>query len=133
MNSKSRMEAPLSKRLSHLPCVRALMKSSCRVRLTIGVRWTIGKMGRSWMPLSFDELAELAQTLNIDFPFEREVVKRMSDTLSHPLADRINNLEAPQFVNRGVTIPDSAKSGAIQALADGKTHYTNRPGIIPSA
>lgn len=55
----------------------------------------------------------------------------MTDNLSRPLADRITDLEMPQFTSSDVTIPASAKDGAIQALADGKTHYTNRPGIVP--
>jgi aspartate/methionine/tyrosine aminotransferase len=55
----------------------------------------------------------------------------MSDTLSRPLADRVGKLELPQFTPVDVTFPQSAKDGAIQALADGKTHYTNRPGIVP--
>ena len=55
----------------------------------------------------------------------------MSDTLSRPLADRVGKLELPQFTPIDVTFPQSAKDGAIQALADGKTHYTNRPGIVP--
>ncbi len=55
----------------------------------------------------------------------------MSDTLSRPLADRVSKLELPQFIPLEVEFPQSAKNGAIQALADGKTHYTNRPGIVP--
>ncbi len=55
----------------------------------------------------------------------------MSETLSRPLADRVSKLELPQFTPIEVTVPQSAKDGAIQALADGKTHYTNRPGIVP--
>ena len=55
----------------------------------------------------------------------------MSDTLSRPLADRVGKLELPQFMAVDVMFPQSAKDGAIQALADGKTHYTNRPGIVP--
>jgi aspartate/methionine/tyrosine aminotransferase len=55
----------------------------------------------------------------------------MSDTLSRPIADRVGKLEFPQFVPVDVDVPQSAQNGAIQALADGKTHYTNRPGIVP--
>ncbi len=55
----------------------------------------------------------------------------MTDTLSHPLADRVSKLELPTFTPVDYEIPQSAKDGAIQALADGKTHYTNRPGIVP--
>jgi len=55
----------------------------------------------------------------------------MSDTLSRPLADRVVKLELPQFTPNEVNFPQSAKDGAIQALEDGKTHYTNRPGIVP--
>lgn len=55
----------------------------------------------------------------------------MTDKLSRPLADRISKLELPDFTPTEVDIPQSAKDGAIQALADGKTHYTNRPGIVP--
>lgn len=55
----------------------------------------------------------------------------MSNTLSRPLADRVSKLEFPVFTLIDVDVPQSAKDGAIQALADGKTHYTNRPGIVP--
>lgn len=55
----------------------------------------------------------------------------MSESLSRPLADRLANLEMPTFSPRDYEIPASAKEGAIQALADGKTHYTDRPGIAP--
>lgn len=55
----------------------------------------------------------------------------MTDTLSRPLADRVSKLEMPQFTSVEVNVPQSAQDGAIQALADGKTHYTNRPGIVP--
>lgn len=55
----------------------------------------------------------------------------MSESLSRPLADRVANLDMPDFTPRDYEIPQSAKNGAIQALAEGKTHYTNRPGIVP--
>lgn len=55
----------------------------------------------------------------------------MTDTLSRPLADRVSKLDMPTFTPTDYEIPQSAKDGAIQALADGKTHYTNRPGIVP--
>lgn len=55
----------------------------------------------------------------------------MTETLSRPLADRVGKLDLPQFTPTEVDIPQSAQDGAIQALADGKTHYTNRPGIVP--
>lgn len=55
----------------------------------------------------------------------------MSDSLSRPLADRVAKLDLPHFTPVSVDVPQSAKDGAIQALADGKTHYTDRPGIAP--
>jgi len=55
----------------------------------------------------------------------------MTDNLSRPLAERVAKLELPQFTPIEVDVPQSAKEGAIQALADGKTHYTDRPGIVP--
>jgi len=55
----------------------------------------------------------------------------MSEKLSRPLADRVSKLEMPTFTPVEYEISQSAKDGAIQALADGKTHYTNRPGIVP--
>jgi len=56
----------------------------------------------------------------------------MTDILSRPLADRVSKLDLPKsFDPETVAIPQSAQDGAIQALADGKTHYTNRPGIVP--
>ncbi|MGJ3238659.1 MAG: hypothetical protein ACFE0Q_08140 [Anaerolineae bacterium] len=55
----------------------------------------------------------------------------MSDTLSQPLADRIAKLELKQDRLMESDTPTTAQQGAIQALADGKTHYTDRPGIAP--
>lgn len=55
----------------------------------------------------------------------------MSDTLSQPLAERVEALvEAPPPASPTST-PDAAREAAIQALDDGKTHYTTRPGIVP--
>lgn len=55
----------------------------------------------------------------------------MTDTLSRPLADRVGKLEMPQFISVEADVPQAAQDAAIQALADGKTHYTDRPGIVP--
>ncbi|MGB1287969.1 MAG: hypothetical protein ACPG7F_15635 [Aggregatilineales bacterium] len=55
----------------------------------------------------------------------------MTDTLSRPLATRLEKLEMPQFTPRKTHIPSPAKAAAIVALEEGKTHYTNRPGIVP--
>lgn len=55
----------------------------------------------------------------------------MSTTLSRPLADRISRLKSVALPPEQKQIPSGAVDGAIQALADGKTHYTTRPGIVP--
>lgn len=55
----------------------------------------------------------------------------MSDALSRPLAKRVSKLKDALAPPAQKTIPSGAVDGAIQALADGKTHYTIRPGIVP--
>lgn len=55
----------------------------------------------------------------------------MTDTLSRPLAERVSRLKAVSDPAAQKPIPSGAVDGAIQALADGKTHYTTRPGIVP--
>ncbi|MGB7339734.1 MAG: hypothetical protein WBC91_12645 [Phototrophicaceae bacterium] len=55
----------------------------------------------------------------------------MTDTLSRPLAERVSQLKAVSAPAEQKPIPSGAVAGAIQALADGKTHYTTRPGIVP--
>lgn len=51
-------------------------------------------------------------------------------TLARPLAARIANL--PEVVERtdSPPIPEGVIEAAIQALNEGKTHYTDRPGIL---
>ncbi|MEL6269684.1 MAG: hypothetical protein AAGK74_06720 [Chloroflexota bacterium] len=55
----------------------------------------------------------------------------MSETLARPLADRLGSLPIPRDPHEGTATPQSAVAGAVQALDDGKTKYTNRPGIVP--
>ena len=55
----------------------------------------------------------------------------MTDKLSRPLAQRIAQLKAVSAPVEQKPIPPGAVAAAIQALADGKTHYTTRPGIVP--
>ena len=51
-------------------------------------------------------------------------------TLTRPLAGRVDGLTTRDYPTGDAT-PAGAVSGAVQALDDGKTKYTNRPGIIP--
>jgi aspartate/methionine/tyrosine aminotransferase len=52
-------------------------------------------------------------------------------TLSRPLAARVTDLPAPRELEPGSPIPQAVIKAGIQALADGKTKYTDRPGIFP--
>ncbi|MEZ4671416.1 MAG: hypothetical protein R3E39_26230 [Anaerolineae bacterium] len=51
-------------------------------------------------------------------------------TLTRPLAERVAGL--PEVVEHtdSPAIPQAVIDAAVQALADGKTHYTDRPGIL---
>lgn len=55
----------------------------------------------------------------------------MTDTLSRPLAARINLLPDPITDDYDPEIPPEVIEAAVRALAEGKTHYTDRPGILP--
>lgn len=55
----------------------------------------------------------------------------MTETLSRPLAARISQLKAVAEAPKSQIISFGAVQGAIDALEDGKTHYTTRPGIVP--
>ena len=57
----------------------------------------------------------------------------MSDTLARPLADRVTSLPRVPSNLPAITheLPKAVIDAATQALADGKTHYTDRPGILP--
>ncbi len=52
-------------------------------------------------------------------------------TLSRKLADRIDGLPDVIDEDDNPEISQSVIDAAIQALEDGKTHYTDRPGILP--
>jgi arginine:pyruvate transaminase len=52
-------------------------------------------------------------------------------TLSRPLAARTANLPAPREFSAGPATPSPVAAAAIDALEAGKTHYTDRPGILP--
>ncbi len=51
-------------------------------------------------------------------------------TLTRPLAARIANLPDVMERTDSPPIPEGVIDAAIQALKDGKTHYTDRPGIL---
>ena len=53
------------------------------------------------------------------------------EQLSRPLADRVATLPDVVDRNDNPPTPEAVQTAAIQALADGKTHYTDRPGILP--
>ena len=57
----------------------------------------------------------------------------MSNTLTRPLADRVAKLPSIPSTLPAIAheLPKAVIDAAIQALADGKTHYTDRPGILP--
>jgi aspartate/methionine/tyrosine aminotransferase len=54
----------------------------------------------------------------------------MTDKLARPLAERVAGLSAPNEPGEGPAAPQSLLNGAIAALDEGKTKYTDRPGII---
>lgn len=58
-------------------------------------------------------------------------MKNTPTTLTRPLATRINDL--PDVVDQATEaqVPQAVIDLAIKALDDGKTHYTDRPGILP--
>ena len=52
-------------------------------------------------------------------------------TLSRPLATRVAGLPGPIEQSAGPDLPPAAIEAACEALDAGKTHYTDRPGILP--
>ncbi|MBA3867882.1 MAG: hypothetical protein H0X30_01880 [Anaerolineae bacterium] len=54
----------------------------------------------------------------------------ISQTLTRPLAARIAALPEVVEHTHNPPIPEGVIEAAIQALKDGKTHYTDRPGIL---
>ncbi len=52
-------------------------------------------------------------------------------TLSRPLAARVAGLPDPPEARPGLPVPQAVIDAAVEALAAGKTHYTDRPGILP--
>ncbi len=51
--------------------------------------------------------------------------------LARPLAGRVANLPAPDDTVIRADVPERVAKAAVQAMADGHTHYTDRPGILP--
>lgn len=55
-----------------------------------------------------------------------------AETLSRPLSDRVADLPVtPTLDDTPKALPQAVIDAAVQAFADGKTHYTDRPGIKP--
>ncbi len=52
-------------------------------------------------------------------------------TLAHPLANRVSQLPSVAAPTQSGNAPSSALIEAEKALSAGKTHYTDRPGILP--
>ncbi|GIV81121.1 MAG: hypothetical protein KatS3mg051_0475 [Anaerolineae bacterium] len=52
-------------------------------------------------------------------------------TLARPLAARVEGLPAPAALPPGPPLPAAVLEAACAALDAGKTHYTDRPGILP--
>lgn len=53
-------------------------------------------------------------------------------TLTRPLADRIVGLpDTPELADSPEAPPQAVIEAAIKALDEGRTHYTDRPGILP--
>ena len=52
-------------------------------------------------------------------------------TLSRPLAARVTGLPEPAVFPPGSPVSQAVIDAAVEALAAGKTHYTDRPGILP--
>ncbi len=56
----------------------------------------------------------------------------MTPTLSHPLARRVAAIPAPaETPITAPVVPERVIQAAVDALARGETHYTDRPGILP--
>lgn len=53
------------------------------------------------------------------------------DTLSRPLSNRLADLPDAFERDDNPDLPQAVIDAAVKALADGKTHYTDRPGILP--
>ena len=56
-----------------------------------------------------------------------------SQTLSRPLAARVAGLPKPADELESAEVPDAVIRAAVQAMEEGHTHYTDRPGILASA
>ena len=52
------------------------------------------------------------------------------ETLARPLATRVAGLPEAAVMPAGAPIPDAVIAAAVAALEQGKTHYTDRPGIL---
>lgn len=52
-------------------------------------------------------------------------------SLSRPLARRVHGLPEPSLMMPGPDLPSAVIEAGIAALDAGKTHYTDRPGILP--
>lgn len=53
-------------------------------------------------------------------------------TLTRPLADRVAALpDTPELADSPEAPPQAVIDAAIKALDEGRTHYTDRPGILP--
>lgn len=52
-------------------------------------------------------------------------------TLARPLAQRVAGLPEPASLPPGPDLPAPVIEAGVAALAAGKTHYTDRPGILP--
>jgi aspartate/methionine/tyrosine aminotransferase len=52
-------------------------------------------------------------------------------TLARPLAARVSDLPEPIHHTDNPTLPEAVIARAVQAMHDGHTHYTDRPGILP--
>lgn len=51
--------------------------------------------------------------------------------LTRPLADRLESLPAPIFASSAGNAPPAVIEHAAEAIDAGRTHYTDRPGILP--
>jgi aspartate/methionine/tyrosine aminotransferase len=52
-------------------------------------------------------------------------------TLARPLAARVADLPEPTHQTDNPVLPEAVITRAVQAMNEGHTHYTDRPGILP--
>lgn len=52
------------------------------------------------------------------------------ETLSRPLAQRVNDLPEPVAIPDAAPLTPATIEAGVAALEEGKTHYTDRPGIL---